>query len=95
MRGKRRRPRWWHGPRGLIPAYAGKTADGTGITSDLRAHPRVCGENEHEKCVCGLEGGSSPRMRGKQQVVHSVAYLVGLIPAYAGKTPTRKTIGSQ
>ena len=30
---------------GLIPAWAGKTKDGAGVTSTPRAHPRVGGEN--------------------------------------------------
>ena len=30
---------------GLIPAYAGKTEDFTGLRLNCRAHPRVCGEN--------------------------------------------------
>ena len=50
------------------------------------AHPRVCGENS-----CGplraLQGlGSSPRVRGKQQISTITRARAGLIPACAGKT---------
>ena len=86
MRGKRCRPRWWHGPRGLIPAYAGKTEGSIPVAVKYRAHPRVCGENvAYEKAVRG-DLGSSPRMRGKLRLVWVISWPWGLIPAYAGKT---------
>ena len=53
------------------------------------AHPRVCGENR----PCGKtrirEGGSSPRVRGKQASLAWISTRRGLIPACAGKTGPR------
>ena len=88
MRGKRR-----YAPivsvRGrLIPAYAGKTLRGDGLTFSQWAHPRVCGENKGTSASAYLNEGSSPRMRGKLRGPRSLCWPVGLIPAYAGKTQT-------
>ena len=64
----RGKPSWWAGElarRGLIPAWAGKTARATDWSNQDQAHPRVGGEN---RVACGLLpalGGSSPRGRGK------------------------------
>ena len=64
----RGKPSWWAGElarRGLIPAWAGKTAHATDWSNQDQAHPRVGGEN---RVACGLLpalGGSSPRGRGK------------------------------
>ena len=72
---------------GLIPAHAGKTAVEAGNPRVTRAHPRACGENG---LLCGglSDGpGSSPRMRGKQDLRIHATPCIGLIPAHAGKTP--------
>ena len=49
-------------------------------------HPRVCGE--HEQCAPPVVVlvGSSPRMRGTLQDIHTVDGVHGIIPAYAGNT---------
>ena len=73
---------------GIIPAYAGNTASCSSSTHCSRDHPRVCGEHQRAfETTCGQEG-SSPRMRGtliriKIQIIH-----LGIIPAYAGNTPS-------
>ena len=71
---------------GLIPACAGKTT-----AKDIRdfasgAHPRVCGENEAAKDDRPQKLGSSPRVRGKPQMVQAIKSGSRLIPACAGKT---------
>ena len=50
----------------LIPACAGKTHGGIEDFTGLRAHPRVCGENEFAGDFTGRNEGSSPRVRGKR-----------------------------
>ena len=40
-----------------------------------------------------MDGGSSPRGRGKLEIVPDVRRVVGLIPARAGKTPARRRRG--
>ena len=53
---------------GLIPACAGKTARTRARLAKLRAHPRMCGENEMEECTDAYVAGSSPHVRGKRRV---------------------------
>ena len=77
-----------------IPAYAGKTVAYITVTVGDKEHPRVCGENNlavaapHHRC------GTSPRMRGKLHSTVSVGLSPRNIPAYAGKTGSRKGTGS-
>ena len=79
--------------RRLIPACAGKTAIRPRQFRQVTAHPRVCGENEAISRRSPCSEGSSPRVRGKPDVLGvSVAYL-GLIPACAGKTQCRSSRG--
>ena len=76
-------PRTSHG---LIPACAGKTTACYELNSDMRAHPRVCGENDCLLCTQFRHAGSSPRVRGKRPMsIHKIK-TAGLIPACAGKT---------
>ena len=70
----------------LIPAWAGKTKDGAGVTSTPRAHPRVGGENSRLSGDDRLRRGSSPRGRGKHMSANLAANGRRLIPAWAGKT---------
>ena len=85
-RGKRRVPSFQIFLVGLIPAHAGKTAKSSSQILFAWAHPRSRGENngnrntEFDKC------GSSPLTRGKRRVPGFQVFLVGLIPAHAGKT---------
>ena len=76
----------------LIPAWAGKTPWQAGGWECDRAHPRVGGENDAlPGCTSGWEG-SSPRGRGKRAVCSVGAMRRRLIPAWAGKTRTRRRI---
>ena len=70
----------------LIPACAGKTCGGVVALWFVWAHPRVCGENDDEVGLPVCEGGSSPRVRGKQVHAGLLKPRGGLIPACAGKT---------
>ena len=72
--------------KGLIPAWAGKTAGTMMPRTSWRAHPRVGGENPLRDGI-RLEGsGSSPRGRGKRRQGGTERAGAGLIPAWAGKT---------
>ena len=71
---------------GLIPACAGKTIRAFDGRVPLRAHPRVCGENESLPYTTYRESGSSPRVRGKLILANSRPNGFRLIPACAGKT---------
>ena len=72
--------------RGLIPAWAGKTAPRALNRAGRRAHPRVGGENQIDSSAGNRLPGSSPRGRGKHLCADAVAWDQGLIPAWAGKT---------
>ena len=50
------------------------------------AHPRSRGENIKAWALGALVAGSSPLTRGKPGQWLSMLYLLGLIPAHAGKT---------
>ena len=78
---------------GLIPAYAGKTSLDDTRTPVHRAHPRVCGENACQQRAQEMQMGSSPRMRGKPLYQFLRRARLGLIPAYAGKTPPHDARG--
>ena len=70
----------------LIPAHAGKTPHAAARKARHRAHPRACGENAAFATALTWYAGSSPRMRGKLELLRLDAAAVRLIPAHAGKT---------
>ena len=74
--------------RGLIPACAGKTSEAPRCSRSIRAHPRVCGENNLTVCPHTTPPGSSPRVRGKLIRCPARLEACRLIPACAGKTET-------
>ena len=79
----------------LIPAWAGKTSTTQTASPSGPAHPRVGGENHWAAVYAPVATGSSPRGRGKQvQFLESRAFD-GLIPAWAGKTPSKPRVISQ
>ena len=73
-------------PRRLIPARAGKTTRPTAPDSSATAHPRACGENRLGASCAWGHLGSSPRVRGKHDLITTQKLLGHLIPARAGKT---------
>ena len=72
--------------RGLTPAHAGKTAAGRPHLGRPRAHPRSRGENTSWTRRPAGATGSSPLTRGKPPFPVIGRFLLGLIPAHAGKT---------
>ena len=52
----------------------------------MRAHPRSRGENLGEVEDADAPPGSSPLTRGKQPASVYLVFMMGLIPAHAGKT---------
>ena len=75
--------------RRLIPAHAGKTMSGLPRALRSRAHPRSRGENASSRRSQQRTPGSSPLTRGKHLGLAFQHPEDGLIPAHAGKTPTR------
>ena len=73
-----------------IPAYAGSTRTSATPTGTAPDHPRIRGEHYAAHKVAIEAGGSSPHTRGAPTApVVRVAEL-GIIPAYAGSTGTRR-----
>ncbi len=74
---------------GYNPACAGKTAErGRGLLP-LRIQPRVCGENTSSASRSILRHDTTPRVRGKQCVLHHETCVARYNPACAGKTARR------
>ena len=90
-RGKRRRLDRAGTRRRLIPAWAGKTGDRSRGGQPPPAHPRVGGENSVMHGDLARVTGSSPRGRGKHETGRTALEILGLIPAWAGKTATSTT----
>ena len=86
MRGKRRHTTCDFATWRNIPAYAGKTAIVALVYAVAQEHPRVCGENQGRRAGTLEELGTSPRMRGKLELLKLHDDLSWNIPAYAGKT---------
>ena len=82
-----------HLPR-LIPARAGKTWSGVSQEMRRSAHPRACGENPADLGGEPGDGGSSPRVRGKQSACSRSEARRRLIPARAGKTRPARPKGA-
>ena len=74
----------------ITPAYAGKSQ----LIKPTRAvsgdHPRVCGEKSYTAYTDNPAVGSPPRMRGKVNFFGVRAVVVGITPAYAGKSYMRE-----
>ena len=65
--------------RGALPSFDGHWL----VVVD---HPRVCGEHLTPLDYMVLFLGSSPRMRGAQNLESCLTFTHGIIPAYAGST---------
>ena len=86
MRGTRSRHARGLPGHGIIPAYAGNTADSFKSVAMMLDHPRVCGEHEDVTTEQIVQTGSSPRMRGTLGAGYLPVQPYGIIPAYAGNT---------
>ena len=72
--------------KGITPAYAGKTARTITRCRSIRDHPRVCGKDYLLVLSFRSLLGSPPRMRERPYSYLFIFYLLGITPAYAGKT---------
>ena len=72
--------------RRITPACAGKSFLKSFSQSRSGDHPRVCGEKLRKTAVSVRELGSPPRMRGKETLIKRPWHMIGITPAYAGKS---------
>ena len=93
VRGKRSGKKVGFEPIRIIPARAGQTSttpDSRGRTPD---HPRACGANGGVGSSDIVQCGSSPRVRGKPDVVTLMPVCQRIIPARAGQTHASNQCG--
>ena len=74
--------------RRIIPAYAGSTTLSRRRRLLVRDHPRIRGEHIQDTPLTNVTPGSSPHTRGAPPSPSPPAGMGGIIPAYAGSTPT-------
>ena len=71
---------------GITPAWAGKRFPGRGKHRHRQDHPRVGGEKCGQQKQNRTESGSPPRGRGKVGVAAHRGEVLGITPAWAGKS---------
>ena len=86
MRGKGVMLRTWKRGFRITPAYAGKSLRQEQGVLWWTDHPRLCGEKVLLEPWHMPTWGSPPPMRGKVPPVISIAIVIGITPAYAGKS---------
>jgi len=84
--------RHWSGAR-ITPAHAGSICKSHPTPSNLRDHPRACGEHVGSTWVYVPTLGSPPRMRGASGRTPKVSNWNRITPAHAGSIPTQRAIG--
>ena len=88
MRGAQYRRRDERRRVGIIPAYAGSTVVAMLPSGVQRDHPRIRGEHFIAALVRFDDLGSSPHTRGAPAPARRESEPQGIIPAYAGSTPS-------
>ena len=74
----------------IIPAYAGSTNPGAPCACRKPDHPRIRGEHQRHRLPREICEGSSPHTRGALVLQPGRLVELGIIPAYAGSTQSRK-----
>ena len=70
----------------ITPAYAGKSYEKSFQARPRQDHPRICGEKLFATIDCPPYLGSPPHMRGKASGFFAAVCVLGITPAYAGKS---------
>ena len=86
MRGKAVMPSTRMSAARITPAYAGKSLRFLSSAHHIWDHPRVCGEKSSPTSSHRKGQGSPPRMRGKALAPAPTIDIIGITPAYAGKS---------
>ena len=72
--------------RGITPAWAGKSSGQHNASLVNKDHPRVGGEKDNAEFREKIDQGSPQRGRGKDVLILDGAGVVGITPAWAGKS---------
>ena len=75
---------------GIIPACAGSTTPPRTRRARSRDHPRMRGEHDLARAVKNVTSGSSPHARGALVEHVFAARQIGIIPACAGSTISKR-----
>ena len=86
MRGKVDKRRGQRAYGGITPAHAGKRHLWYHSNTNIRDHPRPCGEKPSSGHTSASIRGSPPPMRGKASPARRVCVTPGITPAHAGKS---------
>ena len=70
----------------FIPACAGNTLANAAEKDKLSVHPRMCGEHTWRRATTRCVAGSSPHVRGTQNLIDTHTIEPRFIPACAGNT---------
>ena len=70
----------------ITPAYAGKSLRWSIPPAVRMDHPRLCGEKRNGVYNINTGKGSPPPMRGKDTCDEVTKHVIGITPAYAGKS---------
>lgn len=84
-------PFWLATAMRITPAYAGESTCNTVGRQHRGEHPRVCGEKPKVMNLVLVRPGSPPHVRGKVDVLSKIDTLIGITPAYAGKSFLQRT----
>ena len=76
----------------LIPACAGNTGSGRGMSAKPPAHPRMRGEHPARESCLARSSGSSPHARGTPPADRPPGRPTRLIPACAGNTHSQHRV---
>ena len=76
--------------RGITPAWAGKRCWTSCSSAPSPDHPRVGGEKLAAYFETSAHAGSPPRGRGKAELSAAIDHVLGITPAYAGKSRPRR-----
>ena len=73
----------------FIPAHAGNSARNLHQSPICAVHPRACGEQQGDVVIAQVYDGSSPRMRGTEDILIPDVCPARFIPAHAGNSSSR------
>ena len=84
----------WRHSMGIIPAGAGRRPTACPTSPTLGDHPRGCGEKRRQAGRAPHHQGSSPRVRGEEDLIAIRGKATWIIPAGAGRSDGEGSVGA-